>query len=58
MSWFEEIWKIFQQVLFIACFLLLAISAVFIPEANMFNLGTVAIIAGMYGLSATIEEND
>ena len=58
MSWFEEIWKIFQQALFIACFLLLAISAVFIPEANMFNWGTAAIIAGMYGLSATIEEND
>ena len=58
MSWFEEILKIIEQVVYIVGFLVLGISAVFIPEADMFNLGTVAIISGMYGLSATMEEDD
>ena len=58
MSWFEEILKIIEQVVYIVGFLVLGISAVFIREADMFNFGTVVIIAGMYGLSATMEEDD
>ena len=52
MSRGEEIWKKIDQAIFILGFLFLAVPAVFFPQTDMFNLGTLSMIVGMMGLAS------
>ena len=58
MSVSKEIWKTIDQAIFFFGFFFLAIPAVFMPTVNLFNMGTLYILVGMYSISAFHEEQD